>query len=213
MKQALLALTVLILVSLACGSSTPSTKTVDDYMSEYGGNRDVYEKILSLNDCALLQEQFNIAADNNQRETPGTANHKATLGYMIASDDRMKAMGCSGQTNSAPIANTQVIVSPTVFLTATIFFLPTLTKPVIPTPITIPGSENTPIPSPTYIFIMPTQQTGSGVSCSCQADTLNCADFPTDQEAQNCMEYCISVGSGDIHNLDGDSNGLACDGD
>jgi len=26
------------------------------------------------------------------------------------------------------------------------------------------------------------------------------------------MDYCISIGAGDIHNLDGDANGLACDG-
>lgn len=205
MKKAMLALTLLTVVSLACGSSVPSTKTVDDYMNEYGGNADVYNNILSLSDCALLQEQFNIASDNNQRETPGTSNHKATLGYMTAADDRMKALNCYGQSNLAPVASTQIIFSPTAYFTATIFFLPTLTKPVLPT------AENTAVPTNTVIFILPTQAPSTGGSCDCSGDTLNCGDFSSPSSAQACMDYCISIGRGDIHNLDGNANGLACE--
>ena len=92
MNKVFVAFIVLLLASLACGSSTP--KTVDDYMQEYGGNPDVYNRILSLTDCTLLQEEFDIASENNQRATPGTAEYKETIGYMVAADDRMKALDC-----------------------------------------------------------------------------------------------------------------------
>lgn len=85
---------VLCMASLACGSAAPTTKTADDYVKEYGGNRDSYQSILSLTDCTALQEQFDIASANNQRETAGTPLFKATLGYMKAADNRMKEINC-----------------------------------------------------------------------------------------------------------------------
>lgn len=47
--------------------------------------------------------------------------------------------------------------------------------------------------------------------CRCNADVRNCSDFNTQPEAQACMQFCISQGQGDIHNLDGDANGKACE--
>lgn len=94
MKKAFLPLTILLIVSLACGSSAPALKTVDDYIQEYGGQADVYNRILSLNDCGLLQEQFDIAFGNNEISSPGTSEHKESLGYLTAADDRMKALNC-----------------------------------------------------------------------------------------------------------------------
>ena len=226
MNKFLLALSVLTIISLACGATAPSIKSVDDYLNEFGGNRDVYNTILSLSDCTLLQEQFNIAADNNQRETAGTSNHKATLGYMTAADDRMKALDCYGQTdNSSPtIQDLSIIVAQTaemaltqtaLFIIPTLGFtstnLPTLTQPVIPTPITIPTSETTPIPTNTTIFILPTPSPLIGGTCPCSGDTLNCGDFTSQSSAQACMNYCIAAGAGDIHNLDGNANGQACE--
>ncbi len=58
MNKTILAFIVLCLVLLACGSSAPAIKTADDYMNEYGGNRDVYVRILSLTDCAQLQSDL-----------------------------------------------------------------------------------------------------------------------------------------------------------
>ena len=115
---------------------------------------------------------------------------------------------------TAVMASTQtaMLITPTLAITST--NLPTLTQPVIPTPITIPTSENSPVPTNTVIFIVPTQAPPAGAPCSCSSDTLNCGDFGgDDSKAQACMDYCISIGAGDIHNLDGDANGLACDGD
>jgi hypothetical protein len=48
--------------------------------------------------------------------------------------------------------------------------------------------------------------------CPCEADTLNCSDFATHSQAQACFNYCVSQGAGDIHKLDQDNDGIACEG-
>ncbi len=48
-------------------------------------------------------------------------------------------------------------------------------------------------------------------NCSCGADTLNCSNFSTHKEAQACFDYCVSQGSGDIHKLDQNNDGDACE--
>lgn len=42
----------------------------------------------------------------------------------------------------------------------------------------------------------------------CSSNYYNCADFNTQAEAQTVMEFC---GSDDIHYLDGDDDGIACE--
>lgn len=69
-------------------------KPPEEYLAEYGGNLEVYQNILSLTDCALLQEQFDQASANNARETAGTPQFQWTLGYMLAADERMQSLGC-----------------------------------------------------------------------------------------------------------------------
>ncbi|GAG83978.1 unnamed protein product, partial [marine sediment metagenome] len=39
----------------------------------------------------------------------------------------------------------------------------------------------------------------------------NCSDFSTQAAAQACYDYCISQGAGDIHDLDRDNDGIACE--
>ncbi len=80
---------------------------------------------------------------------------------------------------------------------------PTATYTPSPTPTITPTPSITPTPTDT-----PTM-TPTG-PCSCASDTLNCSDFSTQPEAQACYNYCESTGHGDIHRLDGDNNGLAC---
>jgi len=45
--------------------------------------------------------------------------------------------------------------------------------------------------------------------CVCNADTYNCGD----PLAISCFNYCRGQGAGDIHNLDGDGDGLVCEQD
>jgi len=48
-------------------------------------------------------------------------------------------------------------------------------------------------------------------SCDCYANIYNCKDFDTQREAQECYERCLSLTGGDIHWLDDDSDGKACE--
>ena len=53
------------------------------------------------------------------------------------------------------------------------------------------------------------QQESISISgCFCYENLYNCDDFPTRQEAQECYEKC---GSEDVHHLDMDNDGLACE--
>lgn len=51
----------------------------------------------------------------------------------------------------------------------------------------------------------------SSAVCSCSSNSLNCANFSTHSQAQSCFNYCIGQGRGDIHRLDGDNDGVACE--
>ena len=47
--------------------------------------------------------------------------------------------------------------------------------------------------------------------CSCRSDRYNCNDFKTRREAREKYECCINKVGYDVHNLDGDSDGTACE--
>jgi len=48
--------------------------------------------------------------------------------------------------------------------------------------------------------------------CNCYSgDTLNCGDFPCQSAAQDCYDYCMGLTGQDVHGLDGDNDGLACE--
>ena len=47
--------------------------------------------------------------------------------------------------------------------------------------------------------------------CSCTGEKkLACSDFPTQKMAQACYDFCYSQGFGDIHHLDENHDGIAC---
>jgi hypothetical protein len=50
--------------------------------------------------------------------------------------------------------------------------------------------------------------------CDCSGDRYKCDSFPLTGgvSAQQCFDYCVAVGAGDIHRLDGNNNGEACEG-
>jgi hypothetical protein len=45
----------------------------------------------------------------------------------------------------------------------------------------------------------------------CSSDVYNCGDFETQTEAQEVYDYCSEQGAGDVHKLDRDGNGKACE--
>lgn len=76
-----------------------------------------------------------------------------------------------------------------------------------PVPEITPSSTPLPPPSPTPL---PATQPPAP-ACDCSGNIYNCGDFSTHAAAQSCFEYCISQGVGDIHRLDGDNDGIACE--
>ncbi len=52
--------------------------------------------------------------------------------------------------------------------------------------------------------------TASLYTCDCSYNRYNCSDFSGSQ-AQQCYEYCLSIGAGDVHWLDDDKDGDACE--
>lgn len=63
-----------------------------DYLKEYGGNPEVYQRLALETNCSALQNEFNTAEEN--LGTPGTPQYQWGLGYMKAADDRMREIGC-----------------------------------------------------------------------------------------------------------------------
>ncbi len=55
---------------------------------------------------------------------------------------------------------------------------------------------------------MPSAQGGT---CSCSANTLDCGSFANKEEAQFCFDQCLSVAGYDVHDLDLDGDGQACE--
>lgn len=46
---------------------------------------------------------------------------------------------------------------------------------------------------------------------NCSADTYNCGDFITQEEAQDVFDECFPD-FGDVHGLDNDGDGVVCEG-
>lgn len=47
--------------------------------------------------------------------------------------------------------------------------------------------------------------------CTCNSNQYNCSDFSTHAQAQECYKYCLAQAGYDVHKLDGDSDGSACE--
>ena len=48
-------------------------------------------------------------------------------------------------------------------------------------------------------------------ACSCRTDRYNCADFKTRREARELYDCCMRKAGYDVHKLDRDSDGIACE--
>lgn len=72
----------------------PTIQLATQYAQEYDGSYDAYYQIFTSTDCAFLQEQFDIAYETNENAEAGTIHHKRSLGFMLASDERMQEIGC-----------------------------------------------------------------------------------------------------------------------
>jgi hypothetical protein len=85
--------------------------------------------------------------------------------------------------------------------------------PVPPTATTEPPTL-TPVPVRAVAVPLPTERgapSAAGSDCDCSSgDTLNCKDFAP-WDAQACYMRCIDLVGTDVHGLDGDNDGDACE--
>ncbi|MBZ0305101.1 MAG: excalibur calcium-binding domain-containing protein [Anaerolineae bacterium] len=66
------------------------------------------------------------------------------------------------------------------------------------------GVNSTPV-------IIPTAGAGETI-CDCnRSNAYNCSNFRTHAEAQTCYETCLAVTGRDVHGLDRDKDGRACE--
>ncbi len=49
----------------------------------------------------------------------------------------------------------------------------------------------------------------NGPVCACNGDTYSCRELG--DQAQACFDYCVARGQGDVHRLDFNQNGVACE--
>lgn len=107
-----------------------------------------------------------------------------------------------GSTLPTPEPTPLPTVAPTIAPTAEPTLAPTLAPTVQPTisPTAMPTVQPT---------VAPTAPPSG--PCPCHANVLNCGDFDTQPEAQACFDWCVSQGAGDIHRLDGNNDGEACE--
>jgi micrococcal nuclease len=72
-----------------------------------------------------------------------------------------------------------------------------------------------PLSTPTLVPAQPTaplsEPTGSAAVCDCSSNLYNCGHFSTHDDTQACYVYCITIGRGDVHDLDGDGDGFPCE--
>lgn len=103
---------------------------------------------------------------------------------------------------------TQTTTSTTT-LTATATKTPTQTFTTTPTKTQTPTVTSTPTKTPTP---KATATKSPPANCStCAYDAYNCADFSTQAQAQACYDYCMAQVGYDVHRLDADNDGEACE--
>ena len=67
-------------------------------------------------------------------------------------------------------------------------------------------------PPPTATLVAQASSPSSG-ACNCSYNQYNCSDgsFSSKSQAQSCYDYCKSITGWDVHDLDRDNDGLACE--
>lgn len=89
---------------------------------------------------------------------------------------------------------------------------PTVTSTSTPQPTATNVPANTATPRPTATTTNTPQPTATtGLLYICDHDAYNCSNFNTQAAAQAVFDYCVDRGFGDIHRLDFDGNGVACE--
>lgn len=88
---------------------------------------------------------------------------------------------------------------------ATATFEPTMTPAPSDTPAPTVAPTNTPVPLPTN-----TPEAPAGCTI-CSFNAYNCSDFSSQASAQACHDFCWAQVGFDVHELDSDDDGEACE--
>lgn len=109
-----------------------------------------------------------------------------------------------------PVPPTSTVPGP---VTVTPEGTPTATATNTPAFIASPTATNTVVftatPTATAVATA-TPQAPAGCSI-CSYDAYNCSDFSTQRAAQACHDYCMARVGYDVHKLDADGDGEACE--
>lgn len=111
------------------------------------------------------------------------------------------------------ITITPPITAPTptpqiVYVTVLVTPIPTIIPSTIPTSTQRISTETPDKAIPTNKVDVVSSMNGS---CDCSSNKYNCADFSSHADAQACYDYCKSQGEGDVHKLDANKDGNACE--
>jgi len=111
--------------------------------------------------------------------------------------------------SATPTATMTRTARPTATGTATPTNTPRATASSTPTKTPKPTATAKPTKTPKPTATATREPSGN---CStCAADVYNCSDFGSQEDAQACFDYCMEQVGYDVHNLDGDDNGIACE--
>jgi hypothetical protein len=102
--------------------------------------------------------------------------------------------------------------APTAIFSPTRELRPTHTAVPPPRPTNTSQPTVTPRPSPTaspaLLNVTPPPPVGI---CDCSGDIYDCEDIAMISFAQECYDYCMESGAGDVHGFDEDNDGVICE--
>ncbi len=88
-------------------------------------------------------------------------------------------------------------------------------KVYLPLALRAPAATPTPTPPPDLATPIstpePTATTAPTGPCACSGNLYNCDDFSSQAAAQACFDWCMAEVGTDVHRLDSDGDGVACE--
>lgn len=102
-------------------------------------------------------------------------------------------------------------IPPVIYLPIIAGAQPTATATNTPQPTATTAILSTPTPTATTVASTPTATATLQLLYICDHDAYSCSDFATQAEAQTVYDYCVARGFGDIHRLDNNNDGEACE--
>ena len=124
-----------------------------------------------------------------------TGLYRYDLGAWCCTPVEVTSIAFASQPTPTPSLTAAPSATPTETVTPTITSTPTMT--------TTPSRTATPTRTPTL--------TPRPAVCNCSGDLYNCTDFTTQAAAQACYDYCWTTAGRDVHHLDSDGDGEACE--